>query len=190
MKVILQFCLVLAIAKLALGQLVSAYYNAAAPRYFPPQASWKFNPTNTIALNNWNHLYVMRGAADNVTNTTGGDVGHNFAQRINGALELLAKHDLQTNPVGCVDFVNPFPMMLNVKPAPGEPVWNDFHTTFDERHFIPPGEYFTNCPVVLIPRTSNSHATLAAMLDIYLGYLKAHYTVIDQDLDWYLLVQK
>ena len=80
--------------------------------------------------------------------------------------------------------------MLKVKPPPGEPVWNDFHTTFDERQFLPPNEYFTNCPVVLIPRASNSHATLVALLDIYLEYLKAHYSVIDQDSDWYLLTQK
>ena len=100
MKAILKFCLVLAIAKLALGQLVSSFYNAAAPRYFPPQATWKFNPTNTIALDKWNHLYVMRGAADNVTNKLTGDIGHNFAQRINGAIGLLAKHNLLTNTVG------------------------------------------------------------------------------------------
>jgi hypothetical protein len=183
MKAILQFCLLLAIARLGLGHLVSAYYNAAAPGYFPPQSIWKFNPADTIALNNWDHLYVMRGAGEKVT----GEISHNFGQRINSALSLLAKHNLLTNTVGCVDFVNPFPVMLNVAPPPGEPVWSDFHNTFNERQFIPPGEYFSNCPVVLIPAASNAHETAVALLDLYKPYLDAHYTMIDQNSSWYLL---
>lgn len=186
MKLILQFCLLLAISKLALGHLVAARYNSAAPAYFPPQNIWKFNPTNTIGLEDWDHLYIMRGAADHVT----GDSGHNFAQRINGALTLLAKHNLQTNTVGCVDFVNPFPVMLHVPPPPGAPVWNDLHNTFDEHRFIPPEEYFINCPVVLIPKASNSHETVVALLAIYNDYLQTHYSMIDQDASWYLLQQK
>ena len=185
MKAILQFCLLVAIARLALGHLVSAGYNTAAPDYFPPQGIWNFNPANTLALDHWDHLYIMRGAADHVT----GEIGSNFAQRINGALHLLAKNHLLTNTVGCVDFVNPFPMMLNVAPPPGAPVWSDLHNTFDEHQYIPPEEYFTNCPVVLIPTASNSHDTVIALLAIYDNYLHAHYSMIDQDSCWYLLKQ-
>lgn len=185
MKAILYLCLLLAVAKLALGHLVAAYFNTAAPAYFPPQ-SWRFNPTNTISLDSWNHLYIMRAAADRVTN----GVSRDFAPRINDALALLAKNNLNSNTVGCLDFVNPFPMLLNVKPPPGEPVWNDLHNTFDEQHFIPPEEYFSNCPAVLVPAASNSRETVVALLAIYNDYLYAHYSLIDQSPSWYLVKRK
>jgi hypothetical protein len=187
MKAILHLCLLLAIGKLALGHVVAAYYNAAAPGYFPPQR-WKFNPTNTIALDNWNHLHIMRAAADRVTD----GVNQDFAQRVNSAIALLAKNQFLTNTVtiGCLDFVNPFPLLLNAPQPRGEPVWNDLHNTFDEQRFIPPDEYFAGCPVVLVPTASNSRETVAALLAIYNDYLYAHYSLIDQNASWYLVKRK
>ncbi len=186
MKAILQFFLCLGIARLALGHLVSAYYNSAAPGYFPAQQNWNINPTNRIELDNWDHLYIMRGAADHVT----GDTGYNFAQRVDSGLSLLDKNHLMTNTVGCVDFINPFPVMLGVTQPPGEPVWSDLHNTFDQQRFIPPEEYFTNCPVLLVPRASNARESVVALLAIYNDYLYAHYSVIDQNASWYLVKQK
>lgn len=165
-------------AYILFGLVIAASYNFAAPKHFPAQAEGlPFKAGQSLDSTRFAHLYVMRGAADNS--------GFSFTVRMNDAIALLQNNGWDRKPVQCLDFDNPFPMLLGTRYPEGQPLWTDAGTCFDANHRPAPEQFFAGADAFLCPKqASKATQDLAAL---YGPYLSAHYAIIGQNACWYLL---
>ena len=123
-----------------------------------------------------------------------GNEGENptsYVEKIQEGLRLLDSTGNSQKTVADFDFSNPFDVARGVKPPVGFPlVWGTgapFLTTPapDLQHF------FSGVDVVMEPKRTSSHPVVwDAIEQTYGGYLREHFTLAGQSLQWFLWQRK
>jgi len=174
-------------AWLLFGQCIASAYNCGL---LPKEHGWKFDAKETIHAQGWSNLFIMRGDSCFDLEVTNRPSYASFTTRINDAFNLLKDCPLNQKIIITMDMANAFPMMTHTKWPKREPIWLDYQNTFDMSNHIEPELVFYGADVVLVPKLSNNPNTEIGILSVYDAYMESHYTILEQDQYWYLLVKK
>jgi len=169
-------------ANLLCGFITSAWYNTG---HFPPQSQvWSFSAKETVSAPGWNNLSIMRGDSYIGTNS--------FAFRINDGIEMLRRHTVGycDKSIGCLDFVNPFPMILHSPYPAGQPAWVDYGNTFNESNCIAPEVFFGKMDFLMVPTRSNAQWCEMGLIKVYGDYITTHFKMVDHDDCWQVLAHE
>ena len=175
--------IILSTGRIFAEHVVACAYNVAAPKWFPPQnPNSAFKADDHIGGGHFGRLYILCGDADNS--------GYPFAKRINLGLDLIQKHGFGKKTIFDLDFVNPFPVVLNSPYPSGQPVWLDGGGTFDNQNHLAPEVMFKGTDVILTPKQTSAPQTESMLVGIYGKYLQDNFVYVDQNECWQLSRRK
>lgn len=114
---------------------------------------------------------------------------HDYVEFVNEGCEMIDRYRGPGDTVASLDFTNPFSFGLGMKPPLGGTTWLQYGTDFDE--FGPsPERVFQGASLVMLPKVFSDPTLPATVPRIYEPYLKQHYTVAAESLNWRLYRRK
>jgi hypothetical protein len=112
-----------------------------------------------------------------------------YVEYINEGCDLLSQHRRPQDSVFSLNFSNPFSFALGMKPAAGGTTWLQYHTNFDEEG-PSPERVFGEASVVMLPKVFSDGTLPDTVPRLYEPYLKSHYAVAAESLNWWLYRRK
>lgn len=98
---------------------------------------------------------------------------------------LLREKGLQSSRVLALDFVNPFPFLLDAPPPKGVLAWLDYERTYSVRQHPAPEELFADVETVMRPVGARGEAINPAMLwRLYGPYIEENYERVARSDAW------
>lgn len=119
-------------------------------------------------------------------NTT---VEGSYVEYINEGCDLLNQHRQAQDSVLALNFTNPFSFGLRIKPPLGGATWLQYGTDFDESGPAPE-RVFQGASLVMLPKKFSDYTLPDTLPRIYGPYLKQHYAVEAESLNWWLYRRK
>jgi hypothetical protein len=112
-----------------------------------------------------------------------------YVEYVNEGCDLLRRHRRPQDSVFSLNFTNPFSFALGMKPPAGGTTWLQYHTDFDEAG-PSPERVFGDASVIMLPKVFSDGTLPDTVPRIYGPYLKSHYVVAAESLNWWLYRRK
>jgi hypothetical protein len=112
-------------------------------------------------------------------------VERDYVEYVNEGCDLLNRHRQGRDSVLALNFTNPFSFALGMKPPSGGTTWLQYGTDFDEAG-PPPERIFGDASLVMLPKLFSDYTLPNTVPRIYEPFLKKHYTLDAESLNWWL----
>jgi hypothetical protein len=114
-----------------------------------------------------------------------------YPARMNEGLDLLHKHLEKGDRIATIGLTNPFSFALGLAPARDGNQWWDLDISFNRHNHPTPIDFLGDATLVMVPRPIPGvrgwgFDTVAIMLDLYGGYLRANFEPVDSSEAWTL----
>lgn len=119
-------------------------------------------------------------------NTT---VEGSYVEYVNEGCDLLNQHRQTDDSVLALNFTNPFSFGLRMKPPSGGTTWLQYGTDFDEAG-PSPERVFQGASLVMLPKKFSDYTLPDTLPRIYGPYLRQHYALEAESLNWWLYRRK
>ena len=177
-SILLAILVGLFLAPFLAGEMVAGVRNfAASDRFETPPARIQANPPRRIE-GVFANLFITQGDA--------GD----FATRANAGIDLLRVYGLDRKRIGCLDFIDPFPVLLQSPWPDGLPVWLDPGNTFDSSNHLTPEVLFGGTDVLMVPKRVSTPAAIKLLRVVYGQYITNNFEPMARNGSWTLLTRK
>ena len=103
---------------------------------------------------------------------------------ISDGVALTKQYKNSTDTVFSLDFSNPFPFILGIRPMSGGTVNQQFRATFNSNYFPAPERLFGNSTMVLLPKQFSDGSLSGTVLEIYGPFLDSHYSELGSSNFW------
>jgi dolichol kinase len=109
-----------------------------------------------------------------------------YVDLVNDGLALVSQHRRPDDTVMSLDFSNPFPYALGMRPAPGGATTLHYRGNFSDSHHPTPERLFGGASLVMIPVVPTEKGLARSVPRIYGPYLKQHFHPIGESTGWRL----
>lgn len=116
-------------------------------------------------------------------------VERDLVEYINEGCDLLNQHRLPSDSVAALNFTNPFSFGLGMKPRVGGTTWLQYGTDFDDAG-PSPERVFQGASLVMLPKLFSDSTLPGTIPRIYEPFLKQHYVLEAESLNWWLYRRK
>lgn len=112
-------------------------------------------------------------------------VEKDLVEYINEGCDLLNQYRQPQDSVAALNFTNPFSFGLKMKPSRGGTTWLQYGNNFDEAG-PSPERIFGDASLVMLPKLFSDKTLVGTLPRIYGPFLRAHYTLAAESLNWQL----
>lgn len=114
-----------------------------------------------------------------------------FPARVNEGIDLLRRNLQSGETVTTLDYSNPFPFALGLKPSPDRILFSDLNVTFSLKNAPSANDYLGNASLVMVANLQNRNLGFGlpnydALLGLYGGYLHDHFHKVESTDNWTL----
>jgi hypothetical protein len=113
-----------------------------------------------------------------------------YTDYINEGLDLLRNNSSSDDSIVTLDFVNPFPFLLQRRPASGGTTCLHYETTFNEAHHLSPEQLLGDTTVVMWPKTFEEPGLGSGIEKVYADAVRQRFTSVAETPMWRLLRRK
>ncbi len=109
-----------------------------------------------------------------------------YVDFVKDGVQLIESHRSADDTVCSLDFSNPFPFAMGIRPMQGGTTNQQFQTTFSQRAFPSAERIFGNASLVMLPKTFSDESLYFRVEEIYGPFLHAHFSPIGESKFWTL----
>jgi hypothetical protein len=113
-----------------------------------------------------------------------------YTDYINEGLDLLRNNSSPNDSIVTLDFVNPFPFLLQRRPASGGTTCLHYQTTFNEAHHLSPEQLLGDTMLVMWPKTYEEPGLGSGIEKVYADAVLERFTPVAETPMWRLLRRK
>lgn len=110
-----------------------------------------------------------------------------YVRTLQSGVALLREQGVRDETLMTLDFANPFPVLLNLPPALGDPWCMHVGRHISLETALPGERLFADATYIMIPTYWQERETRDFLLEVYGGYLAEAYGVVVENGDWRLL---
>lgn len=110
-----------------------------------------------------------------------------YTEYVNDGLRLLEANSSQNESIVTLDFVNPFPFLLQRRPASHGTTCLHYLTTFDDVHHLTPDELLGNASLVMWPKHFEEPRLGRGIEKVYGDAVREKYTLVAESTLWRLM---
>ena len=112
-----------------------------------------------------------------------------YAIVVNDGLRLLKKHVNQDSRIYTLDYINPFPVALNLQPPKGSPWAWHYGRFVNEKCHPPASVVFGEVTHLMVSKSPKDSDASAHMHRIFDDYIKKNFVLLDESAMWSLYVR-
>jgi hypothetical protein len=113
-----------------------------------------------------------------------------FATWVNDGILLLKPHVKRDSKILCMDYLNPFPYVLELESPTGDMISWTYGQFFDGKNHPRPDVLFHDITLLMIPKISLMPLTVEKKIELYRNKIRDKFVKIDESTLWYLFVRK
>ena len=110
-----------------------------------------------------------------------------YTHTLQSGVALLREQGVRNETLMTLDFANPFPVLLDLPPALGDPWCMHVGRHISLETALPGERLFADAAYIMVPTYWRERETRDFLLEVYGGYLDEVYGVVAESGDWRLL---
>ena len=110
-----------------------------------------------------------------------------YTHTLQSGVALLREQGVRNETLMTLDFANPFPVLLDLPPALGDPWCMHVGRHISLETALPGERLFADAAYIMIPTYWQERETRDFLLGVYGGYLAEAYGAVAENEDWRLL---